>query len=214
MKTKRIRVTFCAILSLWLLSHQNYGQKGVAIGINLIIQHTGFTLSTPYDPFRKITIRPAFGLIIDYHFNDIIGIQSGLGFNFYTQKGGNFVNNFTYLTIPVLLKINGRIDLNNELNLKKLKPAFLIGLNNHFLIKARHISDGDKQNLTEYSEKYHFELVGGPGIKVRINEHLMIENFLFYSFGNPVNKYEYHSIGHIITSNLGVSFLLTYHLVE
>ncbi len=214
MKTKRLRFIFYTILFLWFTSHQNYGQKGIAIGINLIIQHTGFTLSTPYDPFQKITIRPAFGLTIDYHFNDLIGIQSGLGFNFYTQKGENFVNNFTYLTIPVLFKINGKIDLNDELAMKKLKPAFLIGMNNHFLIKARHVSGGDKQNLFEYSEKYHFEFVGGPGIKVRINDHLLFENFLFYSLGNPVNKYEYHSIGHIITSNLGISFLLTYHLLK
>jgi hypothetical protein len=213
-KTIRLRFTLYIILFLCLTFHQNYGQKGVSVGINLIIQHTGFTLGTDYNPFRKITIRPAFGLIIDYHFNDLIGIQSGLAFHFYTQKGENFVNNFAYFTIPVLLKINGKIDLNNELDVKKLKPAFLLGLNNHFLLKAQHVSGGEKQNLIEYSEKYHFELVGGPGVKVRINEHLMFENFLFYSFGNPVNKYEYHSIGHIITSNLGVSFLLTYHLLQ
>lgn len=214
MKTKQLKFNLLVIFFLWLLSHQIYGQKGVAVGINLIIQHTGFTLATDYDPFRKITIRPAFGFVIDYHFNDLIGIQSGLGFNFYTQKGENFVNNFTYLTIPLLFKINGKIDLNNESDLKKIKPAFLIGLNNHLLIKARHVSGGEKQNLIDYSEKYHFEFVGGPGIKVRINDHLLYENYLFYSFGNPVNKYEYRSIGHIITSNLGVSFLLTYHLLK
>jgi len=186
-------------------------QKGFSFGFDITLQHTGYTSWTNRKPFNQIFIKPGFGIHIEYYLTEWFGLESGLGINLYTQERSQFRNNFTYFSIPVLIKFNTPLQDKTTNELKSWKPAAFIGLNNALLLRAVHHSTNEKESINRFTEKYHYDIIGGIGIKIRIRDNLFLDNYIIASLGNPVNTKEHNSVyGTIINMNFGIKSSLSY----
>ncbi len=186
-------------------------QKGFSFGFDFTLQHTGYTSWINMKPFNQISIKPSFGIHFEFNFTEWFGLESGLGINLYTQERPQFRNNFTYFSMPVLIKFNVPLQDKTTNELKIWKPVTFIGLNNAFLLRAVHNSETEKESINRFTEKYHYDIIGGIGIKLRIRDNLLLENCVIASMGNPVNTKEYNSVyGAIINMNFGIKSSLSY----
>ncbi len=186
-------------------------QRYFSFGFDLTLQQTGYTSWINRKPFNQISVKPSFGVQLNYNLTEWFAIGSGLGINLYTQKRSQFRNNFTYFSVPVYLKFN--IPLKDKITnkVRNWNPEVFIGINNACLLKATHHFANEKESISGFSEKYHYDLIGGVGIKIRIKDNLLIDNYVIASMGNPVNKKEYNSIyGTIINMNFGIKSAIFY----
>jgi hypothetical protein len=204
---------FLFSIILFSVSQVLLAQKGLSVGVDVTIQHTGYSSWTNFKPFNNIAIRPSVGLRVDYYFTEWFGLGSGAGININTMDRPRFSNNFTYLDIPLHLKLNIPV-LNQSTNeIRSLSPALILGMNNQFLARAVNRSDEGKESIRRFSEKYHWELVGGMGIKIRLKDNLFLDNYFLAAMGNPATSVEYNSnTGAITNLNLGIRTGLRYWL--
>ncbi len=132
--------------------------------------------------------------------------------NYYTQKRDQFSNTLTYLTLPIHFQFNDTFRNKNSGG-KNLAPTGFIGFNTLLLTSAIHKASGGKERMEKYTERFHYELEGGLGMKIRLKDDLLLENLLIAVFGNPVNTAEYNSTqGTIVNMNLGLRTGLFYTL--
>ena len=114
---------------------------------------------------------PYISADIEYRFAPRIGIQSGLGYAFYSQNTSKFRNNFNYLTVPLYLRVGGFKKDN-----RKFALSFFGGPNFKFLMSANNIFQDEKKNISDYTTEFHLDYTFGIGLNYRLNERLVLES--------------------------------------
>jgi len=197
--------TFLFSIYLFTLSSLILAQKGFNVGLDVTIKHTGYSSWTNFKPFSHIAIRPSLGIRVDYNFTDWFGLGSGLGLNLSTMNRPQFNNNFTYIDFPLHVKLNIPVSQQSTGEMRSFVPALMLGLNNQYLLRAINRSPEGKESIKKYSEKYHFEMTGGLGFKIRIRDNMYMDNYIIAALGNPASSVEYNSSDGAITNmNLGI----------
>ena len=190
---------------LFLIPQGVLSQKGLNVGFDVTIKHTGYSSWTNFKPFSHISIRPSFGIHLDYNFTDWFGLGSGMGVNLNTMERLRFNNNFTYVDFPLYLKLNIPVRKQSADEIRSFVPSLILGLNNQYLLRAVNNSSSGKESIKQFTEKYHYELTGGLGIKIRLRDNMWLDNYIIAAQGNPATSIEYNSPNGAITNmNLGI----------
>ena len=167
---------------LILACPQISAQKGLQAGISIGVQNTLL-----YSAYRsEIDVKNAFCPLvtadIEYRFSPVLGIQSGLGYALYAQNTSKFRNNFSFLTMPVYLKTGG------FRNNRKFALGLFGGPNFKYLFSATNMTQSEKNDISEYTTRFHIDYSLGIGLKYQLNESLLIEAYLTASFlGGSLN---------------------------
>lgn len=175
---------FVAAVSILILGcSQVSAQDGFQFGISAGVQNTLL-----YSAYRsEIDVKNAFCPLatadIEYRFSRLFGIQSGLGYALYSQNTSKFRNNFSYLTTPIYFKLGG------FRNKRKLALSFFGGPNFKYLISASNVTQNEKNDISEYTTRFHMDYTLGIGLKYQLKENMVIESHFTGSFlGGSFNK--------------------------
>ena len=206
---KRVLLLLCSCFILFF--QPIHGQKGFSVGVDFSVRHTSFTSWANFKPFKQTTLRPAFGIFMDYKVKNWIGVRSGLSFDFYTQKLEQSANNFTYLGIPVQIQFYPGSKKTETTS--TFQPIFLLGFRPQFLMQAQHLAKEGREGIKRFTESFRYEMTGGIGLTVRLSDQLLMENVVIAELGNPFNTKEYNStLGAIVNFNLGLKASVIYGL--
>ena len=181
-------------------------QDGFQFGVSAGVQNTLL-----YSSYRsEINVKNAFCPLvtadIEYRFSPLFGIQSGMGYALYSQNTSKFRNNFSYLTVPAYVKLGG---FKKE---RKFALSFFGGPNFKYLISASHVTQHEKNDISEYTKQFHIDYTLGIGLKYQLNENLVMESQLTGSFlGGSFNRAT-TDFFILKNTNYGVVLGLKYHL--
>ena len=180
-------------------------QNGFWYGASFGIQNTLLSSKNSSEIDVKNAFRPMSTLDIEYRFNPKISIQSGLGYALYTQNTSKFKNNFNYLVIPLYIK-GGKFKGN-----KNYALSTFFGFNYKYLLSAKNIFDGEKNDIFEYTTNSHIDYTIGFGLKYKIRDDLFLESHLTGAYGSNFNNASFD--GFLLTNiNYGISFSLKYNI--
>lgn len=183
MRKIRHCILVVAVIILILGCSPVSAQDGFQFGISTGVQNTLL-----YSVYRsEIDVKNAFCPLatadIEYRFSPLFGIQSGIGYALYSQNTSKFRNNFSYLTTPIYFKFGG------FRNKRKLALSLFGGPNFKYLISASNVTQNEKNDISEYTTRFHIDYTLGIGLKHQLNENLVIESHIMGSFlGGSFNK--------------------------
>jgi hypothetical protein len=101
----------------------------------------------------------------------------------YSQNTSKFRNNFSYLTAPTYFKLGG------FKNKRKFALSFFGGPNFKYLVSASNVTQNEKNDISEYTTRFHIDYTLGIGLKHQLNENLVIESHITGSLlGGSFNK--------------------------
>ena len=204
-QTHHIRsfVPWLTVLLLILGIHSAGAQGRFWVGLSGGIQNTYLLSSGRSEIDAQNAFRPNLVLNTEYRFSPKIAIQTGLGYSVYTQKTSKFNNNFHYLTIPLHLKA-GRFRKE-----RKIALAYFVGVDFNFLLSAKNVYLDERNNITEYTNRFHTEPVLGLGIKKKINEQFLVETYITGKMGGMINNATNDGFA-LRNRNYGIMFSLTH----
>jgi len=131
----------------------------------------------------------------------------GIGYSLYTQNTSKFKNNFNYLTIPLYFK-GGSFK-----NDRKFAFSYFCGINYNYLISAKNIYQGDKNDIKSYTRRFHQDLALGFGVKHKLTDKLLLETYLTGAVGGYINKASFD--GFLLTNmNYGALISLKYRFIK
>jgi len=204
MKNTIYRILISAFLFLY--GTELKAQEGFWYGFSLGSQNTYLSSWLKSDIDSKNAIRPFGSVDFEYRFSPKFALQTGLGYTLFTQNTNSFKNNFNYLTIPVLYR-GGSFKKD-----RRFAVSYYCGINNNFLLSAQNKYLDEKNDINEYTNKFHQELVLGLGIKHEIRENLILESHLIGSVGmQSINKLSTDGFS-LINMNYGIKFSLKYQV--
>lgn len=171
------------IILLILVCGISSAQNGLHVGFTAGMQNT--LLAS--DGRSEIDVRNAFNPIIsvdiEYRLEPWVGFQSGIGYALYSQNTSKFRNNFSYLSIPLYLKLGGFKKEN-----RKVAFSLFGGPNFKFLMAANNIDQDEKTDISDYTTDFHLDYTLGLGLKYKLNERFVLESHLTAtSFGGTFN---------------------------
>jgi hypothetical protein len=173
------------ILIFGLITEGTWGlhliaQEKLQIGVSTQIHNTRLMVDLS-SVHVKGAYRPTNVLFAEYSIGKQLAIHTGLGHTMMTQNSDAFKNNFHYLALPLYLKI-GRLKENKRLAFKSF-----IGIDIHYLLMATHTTwNGNMTDIREYTQTFHFDLVGGAGIKFRLSDRFFMEGLVSISYGSNI----------------------------
>lgn len=172
------------IILLILVCGISSAQNGLHVGFTAGMQNT--LLAS--DGRSEIDVRNAFNPIIsadiEYRLEPWVGFQSGIGYALYSQNTSKFRNNFSYLSIPLYLKLGGFKKIN-----RKVAFSLFGGPNFKFLMAANNIDQDEKTDISDYTTDFHLDYTLGLGLKYKLNERFVLESHLTATtFGGTFNK--------------------------
>lgn len=180
-------------------------QDGLWIGTSIGIQNTLLSSKSRSEIDVKNAFRPISTLDLEYRFSPRFSIQSGLGYALYTQNTSEFKNNFNYLLIPLYLK-GGKFKEN-----KKYAFSSFFGFNYKYLLSAKNLYEGEKNDISEFTRNSHLDYTIGFGLKYKLQENMILESHLTGSYGGNFNNVSFD--GFILKNiNYGVIFSLKINL--
>jgi hypothetical protein len=155
-------------------------QEGFWYGVSLGAQNTYLVSPKISSIDAKNALRPYTMIDIECRFFPKFAIQSGVGYSLLTQNTSKFKNNFNYLTIPLYFKWGGfKAD-------RKWSNSYFVGMNLNFILSAQNKYQGEKNDITSYTNKLLKDIVIGYGVKYKYSDHFLLECHLTGSYGSSI----------------------------
>jgi hypothetical protein len=170
---------FILIFLVSFVSKSN-AQEGFWYGVSLGVQNT-YLVSKLSSIDAKNALRPNTMIDIEYRYSPKFALQSGVGYSLFTQNTSKFKNNFNYLTIPLYIK-GGRFKDD-----RKWGNSYFVGMNFNFILSAQSKYQGEKNDITSYTNKLLKDIVIGYGVKYKFSENFLLECHLTGSYGSSID---------------------------
>jgi hypothetical protein len=170
---------FILIFLVSFVSKSN-AQEGFWYGVSLGVQNT-YLVSKMSSIDAKNALRPNTMIDIEYRYSPKFALQSGVGYSLFTQNTSKFKNNFNYLTIPLYIKGGGFKDD------RKWGNSYFVGMNFNFILSAQSKYQGEKNDITSYTNKLLKDIVIGYGVKYKFSENCLLECHLTGSYGSSID---------------------------
>lgn len=207
LKIERSCLTATLVIVINLICSGSYAQDAFHVGISAGVQNTLLTSEGRSEIDVKNAFNPLITADIEYRLEPWVGFQSGLGYALYSQNTSEFRNNFSFLSIPLYLKIGG-------FKKEKRKLAFSMfgGPNFKFLMAANNIYQDEKTDISEYTTDFHLDYTLAFGLKNKLTERFVLESHLtISSWGGTFNNVSFD--GFILQNfNYGLLVGLKYRL--
>lgn len=180
-------------------------QEGLQCGFTAGIQNTMLRSTYRSEIDAKNAFCPLLSADMAYGIYSMVAIQSGIGYALYSQNTSKFRNNFSYLTIPLYLRLGG------FRNNRRFAFSLFGGPNYKFLISASNAFQNERNNISDYTTRFHLDYTIGAGLKYKVNEVLALEVHLTTTL--PGGSFNIASADGFILKNFnyGAVFGFKYH---